>query len=133
MSEFENLYNETVEEMEKHGFTFDDVDWIVCKIVKDEYEDKKIYADDFGYDNYNYMFDAYEIPIDMFIGQAKKTLYYSGFGGQEINASIKIVFKDGSYFERREYDGAEWWEHVSVLIKPDMILSDDSRLRLKVE
>lgn len=35
--------------------------------------------------------------------------YDSGFGCQEVFGYI--VFKDGSWFERHEYDGSEWWEY----------------------
>jgi len=30
------------------------------------------------------------------------------FGSQELGGII--VFNDGSWLERREYDGSEWWE-----------------------
>lgn len=36
--------------------------------------------------------------------------YDGGFGSQKIASDLVIVFKDGSYLERAEYDGSEWWE-----------------------
>lgn len=33
--------------------------------------------------------------------------YYCGYGGQELLGMIWL--KDGSWLERREYDGSEWW------------------------
>jgi len=35
--------------------------------------------------------------------------YDEGYGGNEINLSLKIVGKDW-WLERGEYDGSEWWE-----------------------
>lgn len=34
--------------------------------------------------------------------------YDNGYGGQELFGTI--VFKDGTWLERGEYDGSEWWE-----------------------
>ena len=33
--------------------------------------------------------------------------YDSGFGGQELDG--EIWFKDGTWADRGEYDGSEWW------------------------
>ncbi len=35
--------------------------------------------------------------------------YDSGFGGQELYGTI--WYEDGTWSERGEYDGSEWWEH----------------------
>ena len=35
--------------------------------------------------------------------------YDAGYGGQELFGTIWL--KDGSWYSRGEYDGAEWWEH----------------------
>ena len=35
--------------------------------------------------------------------------YYDGYGHQEVVGYI--VLKDGTWYSRREYDGAEWWEY----------------------
>ena len=35
--------------------------------------------------------------------------YDSGYGGQELFGYI--WYKDGTWSERGEYDGSEWWEH----------------------
>lgn len=35
--------------------------------------------------------------------------YDNGYGGQELFGTI--VFKDGTWLERAEYDGSEWWAH----------------------
>jgi hypothetical protein len=35
--------------------------------------------------------------------------YDNGFGGQELDGTI--WYSDGTWSERGEYDGSEWWEH----------------------
>ena len=35
--------------------------------------------------------------------------YDSGYGGQELFGIVWLV--DGTWLERGEYDGTEWWEH----------------------
>lgn len=35
--------------------------------------------------------------------------YYNGYGGQELFGTVWL--EDGTWFERGEYDGSEWWEH----------------------
>lgn len=35
--------------------------------------------------------------------------YSSGYGGQELFGTIWL--KDGTWYDRGEYDGSEWWEY----------------------
>ena len=49
--------------------------------------------------------------------------YDSDYGGVEIELFLKVVFKNGDWLEREEYDGAEWWvfrqpEKIDVTIEP---------------
>jgi len=37
--------------------------------------------------------------------------YDSGYGGQELFGYI--WYADGTWSERGEYDGSEWWEHMT--------------------
>jgi hypothetical protein len=41
--------------------------------------------------------------------------YDAGYGGQEVFGTI--WFTDGTWSDRGEYDGSEWWEHHS---RPDI-------------
>lgn len=41
--------------------------------------------------------------------------YDDGFGGQELFGNI--WYADGTWSERGEYDGSEWWEHKE---RPDL-------------
>ena len=43
--------------------------------------------------------------------------YDSGYGDSYIN-QLQIVFKDGTWLERAEYDGSEWWEYKAVKLRP---------------
>jgi len=46
--------------------------------------------------------------LSLFLSAINYT-YDSGYGGQEVFGTI--WYKDGTWSERSEYDGAEWWEH----------------------
>lgn len=35
--------------------------------------------------------------------------YYNGYGSQELQGTV--WYTDGTWSERCEYDGSEWWEH----------------------
>lgn len=52
--------------------------------------------------------------------------YDDGYGGAEINGSLKIVGDDW-WLERGEYDGSEWWEFKTIPARPDkpLQLRDD--------
>lgn len=43
--------------------------------------------------------------------------YYEGYGGQELFGTI--WYADGTWSDRREYDGSEWWEHQKVPEYPE--------------
>lgn len=46
--------------------------------------------------------------------------YDSGYGGQELYG--KVWLTDGTWLDRGEYDGSEWWEHQSCPEIPEEIL-----------
>ena len=60
----------------------------------------------------------FKIPISEFIKVATNTVYNAGFGQPETPSDIVVVMDDNSYFERREYDGAEYWFHKNPLREP---------------
>lgn len=45
---------------------------------------------------------------------ASDELYDNGFGGSQVALDLVMVFKDGSWLERGEYDGSEWWQLKKV-------------------
>lgn len=46
--------------------------------------------------------------------------YDAGYGGQELFGTI--WYKDGTWSDRGEYDGSEWWEHHECPIVPKSLL-----------
>lgn len=49
---------------------------------------------------------------------ADKT-YDAGYGGNEVDGSLVIVFKDKSFMSRWEYDGAEGWDYRAEFKQPE--------------
>ena len=39
--------------------------------------------------------------------------YDSGYGIQKVATDLIILFRDGTWLERKEYDGSEWWSYVT--------------------
>ena len=53
------------------------------------------------------------ISVDLFKKLANVS-YDNGYGGQEVASDLVILMKDGTWFERAEYDGSEWWRYQSA-------------------
>lgn len=60
-----------------------------------------------------------EAPITTELFHVLNTEYDSGYGSQELGATV--VFKDGNWLERGEYDGSEWWEYKSTPTKGEVL------------
>jgi hypothetical protein len=43
--------------------------------------------------------------------------YDSGYGGQEVANDLVIVFNDGTWLERSEYDGSEAWTYNRMPVR----------------
>lgn len=57
--------------------------------------------------------DDWDITIEGPLNSVLKNLdftYDNGYGGQELFGYI--WYKDGTWSERGEYDGKEWWRHI---------------------
>lgn len=110
MNLYENLYNEdvllaeTLRIMERHGKNIQDIEWIGS-------------------------YDA-EISLDDFIRLASDR-YDCGFGSQEVAEDLLVVFNDGSWLERHEYDGSEWWEYKKTPARPKKLISNPDALTCK--
>ena len=81
----ENLLDETLEVMEKYGYKPPQVSWVGSSDGR------------------------YAISMKQFQENFDQVNYDAGFGGQRIAADLVVKFRDGSWLERQEYDGAEWW------------------------
>lgn len=60
----------------------------------------------------------FKLNIQQFFKIAKNTDYDNGYGSAEIPTDILIVFKDGSFFRRHEYDGSECWRFHPYIHTP---------------
>lgn len=49
-------------------------------------------------------------------------LYDNGYGGQELYGTI--WYEDGTWSERGEYDGSEWWEYKKCPIIPNKLYNE---------
>lgn len=87
-----NLAEETITALHRHSYNMYDIAWIGNR--------------------------DYTVPINEFFDIAMHTNYNNGYGSSAIAEDLLIVMKDDSYFQRREYDGSEWWEYVPVVKKP---------------
>ena len=81
-----NLLNETIEELQKAGTTLEDVAAI-------QVNHKRISPERFR--------------------KLANVNYDPGYGIQLVLPNLVIVLKDGTWLERGEYDGSEWWNHVA--------------------
>jgi hypothetical protein len=87
-----NLIEETVEKLKDCGKSDSDINW--CG------------SESFGY----FTWEDFREIADF--------EYNLGYGAPEVALDLVIVFKDGSWLERYEYDGAENWVYKESLKKP---------------
>lgn len=79
-----NLVKETIEDVEKNGYSESDIEWVGSKDGK------------------------YGMSWDSFKKAFGKIEYDCGYGGQEVAKDLVVVGNDW-WLERQEYDGAEEW------------------------
>ena len=80
-----NLLNETIEELEKCGVGLFDVKAIQV--------------------------NGRRISVKRFRELADRE-YDNGYGTQLVLPTLMVILNDGTWLERREYDGSEWWNHI---------------------
>lgn len=67
--------------------------------------------DDGNHTNYILKSEYDDVSLEEFLTSIDFQ-YDCGYGGQELFGTI--WYKDGTFSQRGEYDGSEWWEHISV-------------------
>ena len=82
------FYEETLEDIERSGHTVSDIAYISL--------------------------EGRNFKPEKFLEKIKDIEYNSGYGIQEINPSLEIIFKDGNFLVRNESGGCEWWHYVTV-------------------
>ena len=93
----ENLKKETLNKIESSKHTIDDIMW--AKVTRIEF-----FADEPTYSILKVNHNRNE--LNDFINSLDYC-YDDGYGTQEVYG--EIVFSDGSWLERHEYDGSERW------------------------
>lgn len=88
-----NLLSETLNDISASGHTVEDVDWVGSV--------------DYGW----FTWDEFERLADFD--------YDASFGSAAIAGDLKVVFTDGNYMKRGEYDGSEWCEYNAPITKPN--------------
>lgn len=86
-----NLYNETVEVLERNGKSIDHVEYVTNGNVANDWATFAKTAKGFNYD--------------------------SGFGQHYVTLNLKVV-GSGWWMERSEYDGAEGWDFKTMPTHP---------------
>lgn len=98
-----NLFKETDETLDEQGYDWSDVKWVGSPDIK--------------------------FPtVNEFIKVAKATEFEDGYGAQEIPFDLVIMLKDGTWFERHEYDGSEWWDYIKRPSEPSVVINHIDRL-----
>ena len=87
-----NLLQETIKKLKEYQKTERDILWVG--------------SEDFGW----FTWEDFKELAD--------TEYNSGYGTQEVAIDLLIVGKD-FWLERKDYDGAEWWELKTMPCKPE--------------
>lgn len=91
-----NLFDETVSTLKTYGYERSDVAFISL--------------------------DGIEIEPGEFWEFAARFWYDNGYGLAEIPPFI-LSMSDGTWYERAEYDGSEWWRHVVPPTCPNTVAS----------
>lgn len=86
-----NLLSETIDNMRRHGHALENVEHITLYGMGVALDDFIAFAEDFDYDG--------------------------GYGSEEVPPFV-IKMDDDSWYDRREYDGSEWWECHSAPSAP---------------
>ena len=86
-----NLYDETIKYLEHNGYTVFDVDY--CSVMINGHDEEVQFSFTEFEENSNFEYNEFSDDA-------------------EINLSLRIVFKDGTWLERWEEYGFEAWRHV---------------------
>jgi hypothetical protein len=68
----------------------------------------------------------------LFASAIEHVEYDEGFGAQEINDSLAVIFKVDSWLERFEYDGAEHWEYKKCPAFGEVEVQDRKKVLVNV-
>lgn len=101
MSRLNEVKEELLREINYNKKTLEDIKWVKIR-YGDGYNDLNLESRN------TFILKEDWKPEDLAKFLSKLTFTYdSGYGGQELFGFV--CFTDGSWLERGEYDGAEWW------------------------
>jgi hypothetical protein len=90
--------------------------------------DRKVLCAEISYNDcmHEYPMKAFKLPVsytqeqyDEFVNSLDFE-YDHGYGGQELFGTI--WYKDGTWSDRGEYDGSEWWQcHICPVIPKELL------------
>ena len=66
----------------------------------------------------------FKVPVDKFLKKADVD-YDNGYGAPYVPMDLLIVLEDGSWLERHEYDGLEWFEYKSTPPEPELTIDEN--------
>lgn len=98
----QNVAKELAQQCVKHGKSPSDIVWIDIWITE-------CYSDSIHYvltPNHT------EKELKAFLEASFELNYNNSYGARELDGCV--FFTDGSWLERNDYDGLEWWEHKTV-------------------
>jgi hypothetical protein len=97
MTQMTNFLQETTEDITNANLNTEDIVFIGCQRTGHSctWEQFKVLA--------NFQYDA-------------------GYGGNEIDLALIVVFKNGAIMRRYEYDGSEWWVVYHPFVMPSNLL-----------
>lgn len=90
---------------------------VVCAVVEQEKDWRTMTSIATLYEGYS------EKDWEIFLGKLSRHNYDDGYGWQNLFGAI--WYEDGTYSDRGEYDGSEWWEYHNAPEKPTKSDSKD--------
>lgn len=115
-----NLLSETLAKMEAYGKKFTDVREVQWVVLSKDTECTDVYKRGVEYKRCTW---------DTFSKVATKIDYDNDYETPEIEESLIVLFNDGDWLERWEYDGSEGWEYRT----PGLPMQDECKWEEDVE
>ena len=89
---------------------------IMCyeDVFKKKHVDLPVVSEPHSLEQVHYFFDSLDFS------------YNDGYGNQNLHGTVWL--KDGTWLERAEYDGSEWWEHKKAPQIPNRLYENYTQI-----
>lgn len=105
-----NIKEELINVIDRHGYSIDDISWVWLSVDNSD----NIFND--NTEGHYYEFDKEDNDdINDFINSLDIN-YDDGYGRQYVDGVV--MMNDNTWFERKEYDGSEWWAKCCIPVSP---------------